>query len=31
MLASAEEIDTRPQNDPEKIPFKDAEFDFVTP
>jgi SAM-dependent methyltransferase len=30
MLDSAEDVDKRAQNDPEKIPFENAEFDLVT-
>ena len=30
MLDAAEGMEKRPQDDPEKIPFEDAEFDFVT-
>lgn len=30
MLDAAEGVDKRAQSDPEKIPFEDAEFDFVT-
>ena len=30
MLDAAEGVEKRPQSDPQKIPFEDAEFDFVT-